>query len=175
MRRRRLRLALLAVALFGVVVWLIVAWLIWPTSSPVITAAKERYARLQLGMSASDVADVLGVPPEKDSPFYGVWVADLKWYRGDYAPDNREPAPHERLYDYRTWAFDDEDPSGNARQRLFIQTLFNQGRLVLLWSQESRENATTRRLEDLAERLSLNPAILKYFFLKEDRKAIPPR
>ena len=51
---KRRRLALVAIALFGVV-----AWLMWPRPSAVIAAAKEKYARLQLGMSEAEVTAIL--------------------------------------------------------------------------------------------------------------------
>src|SRR4051812_16423215 len=79
MRKRRLRLALLAVTLFGVLVWLV-----WQTPSPAITAAKEKYARLQLGMSEEEVATILGgqlqlgKAPQEEWQLYGKWVDALK-------------------------------------------------------------------------------------------------
>src|SRR5262245_60526914 len=101
MRKRRFRLALLAVALFGVV-----AWLVWPKSSAVITAAREKYARLTMGMPEAEVATILGDRPEMDRQLYGEWTDardGRKWYRLTDSPDKRKPGPLERIYKWRAW------------------------------------------------------------------------
>src|SRR4051812_43707220 len=127
MRKRRLRLALFAVALLGVV-----ACLVWPTSSPVITAAKEKYARLQLGMSEAEVAAILGEPPERNVPCYGEWVDDRKLYRLTDSRDVPNAESGKRLYQLHGWTFADRDSWGWPCHTLTVQGVFDQGRLVEL-------------------------------------------
>src|SRR4051812_48155731 len=100
MRKRRLRLALLAAALLGAV-----AWLIGPTPSPAVTAAKEKYARLRLGMSEVEVAATLGGSPERHVQCYGEWVDDRKLYRLSDSRNAPNPGPGKRLYDLYSWTF----------------------------------------------------------------------
>ncbi|MFO0810337.1 MAG: hypothetical protein U0746_17070 [Gemmataceae bacterium] len=171
MRKRR-RLALLAVALLGVV-----AWLVWPRSSAVITAAKEKYARLQLGMPESEAVAILGDSPEVDSQLYGEW-ADTpdggKWYRLT-DPNTRKPKPGERLFNWRAYTFIDGDPRSGWSSRSFqIQVYFDQGRLVAAWYGEGRDNAVKRWLRDLPFMPSRPLPFVDDVVVDEGRQAIPP-
>jgi hypothetical protein len=168
MRKRRLRLALSAVALFGVV-----AWLVWPTSSPVITAAKEKYARLQLGMSEAEVAATLGGPPERNVPCYGEWVEDRKLYRLTDSRNVPNPEPGKRLYDLHAWTFADRDSWGQPYHTLAVQGVIYRGRLVWLLYTERQDNAAKKWLRRLAAQLSLRLTFLDAK-VKNENQAVPP-
>ncbi len=168
MRKRRLRLALLAVALLGVV-----AWLIEPTSSPTINAAKERYARLQLGMSVAEVTAILGGPPERQVQCYGEWVDDRKLYRLTDSRNVPNPEPGKGLYDLHGWTFADRDPWERPHHTLTVQGVFDQGRLVELLYAERQDNAVKEWLRGLAARLSIRLTFLDAK-VKDESQAVPP-
>ena len=168
MRKRRLRLALLALALVGVV-----AWLVWPTSSAVITSAKEKYARLQLGMPEAEVATILGGPPEMDRQLYGEWMDDRKLYLLHYLQFTPNPEPPTRLLVLRDWSFGEQDRSGWSRHLINIQGVFDQGRLVGLLYSEGHDNTAKRWLRELAAGLSFRPTFLDAQ-VKTERQFIPP-
>ena len=169
MRKRRLRLALLALALVGVV-----AWLVWPTSA-VITSAREKYARLQLGMADVEVVGILGVAPDFDHWLYGTWMDDRKLYEFESPqfPFPAPPGPTTRLLVGRSWTFGDQGRSGWSRHTLNVQGVFDQGRLVCLQYSEEHDNAARRWLRELAAGLSFRPTFLAAQ-VKTERQDIPP-
>jgi hypothetical protein len=157
--------------LFGVALFGLVAWLVRPKTSAVITAAEEKYPRLQLGMSAEEVAAILGGPPEMDRQLYGEWVDardGRKWYRLTDSPETRKPGPRERLYDWRAWTFRD-----GSNQRLHIQVYFDQGRLVASSYHEEYDNAVKKWLRDLPFRPSRALPVLDVV-VDEGHQSIPP-
>jgi hypothetical protein len=165
MKRRWLALA--AFALAGLVVWLI-----WPTSSVVITAAREKYARLRLGMSEAEVTAVLGEESERHVRCYGEWVADRARYQWT---DLRTgpPNPAERNYDLHSWTFADRDSSGRPLYTLAVQGVFDQGRLVELLCTERRDDTTKKWFRELAARLSIRLSFLDAK-VKNENLAVPP-
>jgi hypothetical protein len=178
MRKRRLRLALLAVALLG-----IVAWIVWPTSSAVIIAAKEKYARLQLGMPEAEVVAILGDAPDMDREVYGEW-ADNSW--GEKWPklissqdklillkEKRTPGPNEQLFHLRAYNFRDGDPRGWTYQNIHIQVTCEQGRLVAAFFYEQRDNTVKRWLRDGPFKSS-RPVPFLDNKVDEGRQAMPP-
>src|SRR5262245_39103928 len=168
-RKRRLRLALLAVALLGVL-----AWLVWPQSSLVITAAKEKYARLQLGMPEADVTALLGGPPERDIQCYGEWVEDRKLYRLTETRKVPNPEPGQRIYNLRSWTFADRYSWGQPYHTLTVQGVFDRGRLVWLMSTEGEDNVAKSWLRGVAKSLSIRSTFLKVK-VKDENQAIPPQ
>jgi hypothetical protein len=176
MRKRRLRPALLAVGLVGVALVGVVAWFVWPKSSAVITAAKEKYARLQLGMSEAEVAAILAATPERDRQLYGEW-ADAsdgrKWIRLTDSPATRKPGPNEKLYNWRAYIFVDGNPSGWSLQWFHIQVYFDEGRLVASAYNEAQDNPVKKGLRELGGR---PPRALKFLdvIVDEGRQALPP-
>jgi hypothetical protein len=176
MRKRRLRLALLAVALVGVALVGVVTWLVRPKTSALIAAAKEKYPRLQLGMSDAEVAAILGGSPERDRQLYGEWMDTgdgRKWYRLTDSPDTRKPGPAERLYNWRAYTFADPDRSGGSLHLVHIQVYFDQGRLVAAYYNEGHDNALKKWLRDLPVWPSRAPRFLNVV-VDEGRKAVPP-
>jgi hypothetical protein len=172
MRKRRLRLALFAVALLGVV-----AWLEWPTSSPVIAAAKEKYARLQLGMSEAELVAILGDSPDEDRQLYGEWGINRDGR--DYIHLNRptdtgEPGPRERPYRVRTWTFYDGGMSWRAYQEVQFIVYCEQGRLVAIRYAELYDGVGKRTVRELASRLSIRSTSLDVKMVKEEYQTIPP-
>jgi hypothetical protein len=168
MRKRRRWLALLAVTLFGAV-----SWLMWPTSPAVITAAKEKYERLQLGMSVEDVETILGRSRDHKSKVYRTWKDNLQWYANDSQVSFPPRHDHPFYEDYQ-WSFGDYSGGGTAVHRFYINALVRQGRVVALWHSEYRWNKATRLLREVGRRVSLDLP-----FLREQtaggHKAIPPQ
>src|SRR5262245_51297357 len=133
MRIRRLWLALLAVTLFGGVAWIgVVAWLAWPTTSAAVTAAKEKYARLQLGMSEEEISTILGKRPYLRTKVYGTWMNDRQWYAKDSPWSISGPRPGQRLYNWCQWDFVDSPGSGATGQRVYICALGDHEGVVAL-------------------------------------------
>jgi hypothetical protein len=171
MRNRRLRLALLAVALLGVV-----AWIVWPRTSAVIIAAREKYAQLYLGMPEAEVLAILGEAPEMDRQLYGEWADDSsgrKWIKLTDSPDKRKPRLDERLYHWRAWTFRAGSRRGWSYQGFHIAVYCEQGRLVAAYFYEDRDNAVKNWLRNGPFRSSraspyLDPKV------DEGRQAIPP-
>jgi hypothetical protein len=147
-------------------------WLVWPTSSVVITAAREKYARLQLGMSEAEVTAVLGEEPEGHVRCYGEWVADRARYQW---ADLRTgpPKPAERIYDRHSWTFADRDSSGRPLHALAVQGVFDQGRLVELLCTERQDDATKKCFRELAAQLSVRLPFLDAKG-KNEYLAVPP-
>jgi hypothetical protein len=178
MRKRRLRLFLIAVALFGVV-----AWLVWPKSSAIIIAAKETYARLQLGMPEAEVVAILGNAPDMDREVYGEW-ADNSW--GEKWPklissqdklillkEKRTPGPNEQLFHFRAYDLRDGHPQGWTYQNIHIQVICEQGRLVAASFYELRDNTVKRWLRN-GPFNSSRPVPFLDPKVDEGRKAMPP-